>query len=347
VAFLLLLIGANLRRLAFPGLLFAKLTQWRAHLPFLEIFSLHVDKTFPLAALLIINKLSDYTASGVDFRPEACLDYGLPCPAPSPQGFCRRVLTVVILYAVVRWVMSDHSPRQTWTINSVPAPAAPGATANGTPTPAAKIATPAPPEDLVNGIAVMIVVDVSGSMNESVVNSSGRREPKIAIARRQVLQILGQLQAFAQAHPERPVSVGVASFNGKNTYQLVIRPGPPNARAAEGAVAELRAGGDTAIGDALAAAKAEIDKTKYIFTHIIIVTDGANTAGHDPAKVASTLKTAALPAALYLIGFDVNAKVFDGVKKAGATVLGATNEAQLHEHLDHLLTSQILVERPL
>jgi len=40
----------------------------------------------------------------------------------------------------------------------------------------------------------------------------------------------------------------------------------------------------------------------------------------------------------------VNAKVFDGVKKLGATVLGASDESQLNSQLEFILQKRIRLE---
>ncbi len=47
---------------------------------------------------------------------------------------------------------------------------------------------------------------------------------------------------------------------------------------------------------------------------------------------------------VHFVAFDVNAKVFDGVKKLGATVVGASDEAQLTRQLEFILEKKILLE---
>jgi hypothetical protein len=47
---------------------------------------------------------------------------------------------------------------------------------------------------------------------------------------------------------------------------------------------------------------------------------------------------------VHFIAFDVDAKVFAGVKKLGATVVGAANEAQLNTQLEFILEKKILLE---
>ena len=84
--------------------------------------------------------------------------------------------------------------------------------------------------------------------------------------------------------------------------------------------------------------------------HVLVITDGMNTIGSDPATVLPEVNRAAEkkknPVFVHFIAFDVNAKVFDGVKKQGATVASAANETELNSQLDFILQNQILLEKP-
>src|SRR5256885_883168 len=83
-------------------------------------------------------------------------------------------------------------------------------------------------------------------------------------------------------------------------------------------------------------------------THVLVITDGINTVGPDPAAVMPKLKLLAeqrqASLAVHFVALDVNAKVFDGVKKLGATVVGAADEAQLNSQLEFILEKKILLE---
>ena len=78
------------------------------------------------------------------------------------------------------------------------------------------------------------------------------------------------------------------------------------------------------------------------------ITDGINTVGPDPAAVMPRLTQLAAQKqnrlSVHFVAFDVNAKVFDGVKKLGATVVGASDEAQLESQLEFILRKKILLE---
>ena len=47
---------------------------------------------------------------------------------------------------------------------------------------------------------------------------------------------------------------------------------------------------------------------------------------------------------VHFVAFDTNAKVFDPVKKLGATVVSASDEKQLNTQLEFILQRKILLE---
>ena len=73
-----------------------------------------------------------------------------------------------------------------------------------------------------------------------------------------------------------------------------------------------------------------------------------NTVGPDPASVLPGLKKQAeqrqAALSVHFVAFDVDAKVFDSLKKQGATVVGAANETQLNTQLGLILEKKILLE---
>src|SRR5262245_60180438 len=65
-----------------------------------------------------------------------------------------------------------------------------------------------------DGLAIEIVIDISGSMDSSVKDVSGTSS-KLDIAKRNVLQLIQQTQEFAAAHPDRKILLGVVAFADK------------------------------------------------------------------------------------------------------------------------------------
>src|SRR5688500_7897016 len=144
------------------------------------------------------------------------------------------------------------------------------------------------------GIAVALVVDTSGSMKESVTASDGARKPKIDIARGAVLTVIRQVEGFSKdpANSGKPVMLGLHGFSGRsgqNHARIVLPMGTPSASASANALNNLRPDGDTPIGDAIVAARQALDATGLSKTHILVVTDGQNTTGLDPADVMAAL----------------------------------------------------------
>ncbi len=200
------------------------------------------------------------------------------------------------------------------------------------------------------GIAAAVLIDTSGSMRDAV-TEGGDPKPKILIAQEAVVSVLRQFAEYAEKNPEMPLLVGVYEFSGREKQPAsrdVVPLGPPDARAAGELVKKMVPEGSTPIGDAMIAAKRELDATGMKHLHLLVVTDGENNRGFTPGDVAAVM--AALPpehqAGIYFIAFDTEAEFFNTVKDAGGLVLAAGNEADLRQTLDFILTGRILVERP-
>ena len=201
------------------------------------------------------------------------------------------------------------------------------------------------------GIAVAVLVDVSGSMQESVSGAYGQTQPKIEIARVSVLRLLGQIDRFAREHADKRVVVGVYEFSARArepSCRRVVAMGPPDLARMQSAVNTMVAEGDTPIGDALIYAKRELNATGMAGQHILVVTDGENNRGYAPADVVDVISQ--LPeeqrASVYCIAFDIAADRFRAVRDAGGLVLGAMNEGELQQTMDYVLTGKILAEQP-
>jgi Mg-chelatase subunit ChlD len=199
------------------------------------------------------------------------------------------------------------------------------------------------------GLAAAIVIDVSGSMRDRV-ESGGGREPKIEIARRAARDLVEQFARYAEEHRDEPVQLGVYEFSerpGEPDCRPVVPMGPPDRVGAGNAIGQLRADGGTPIGNAMIAAKRELDATGLARRHLLVVTDGENTDGHEPERVAAAIgrRPEAERPSIYFVAFDIDARRFDDVREAGGLVLGAANAKELNETLDMLLRGKILIEK--
>ncbi len=202
------------------------------------------------------------------------------------------------------------------------------------------------------GIAAAILLDTTGSMADEVKGADNQPKPKIKIAQAALLNVMRQFSAFARKNPDKKLLVGIYEFSqraiGVPTCRQIVKMGPPDVPAAEKAVAMLVPSGSTPIGDAMIAAKRDLDATGFTHRHMLVITDGENNRGYLPGDVARVISQEPQPdrAAIYFIAFDIGADVFEPVKEAGGLVLSAAGEKQLTDTLDFILTGKILVEQP-
>lgn len=205
--------------------------------------------------------------------------------------------------------------------------------------------TPAP-----EGVAVVIVYDTSGSMKDSVKDRNGRPAPKIDIAARALAALAEQMKAFqaGAAQGSRRLEVGLLAFSNGGVKESVPL-APFDAERFQSATGRLpRPQGGTPLGESLRAASRMLLKSSLPRRHILVVTDGENTVGPEPASTWPEVGKAAAgkeaTPGLHFVAFDVDAKVFNAVKKQGATVVGAADERQLNTQIDFILQKKILLE---
>lgn len=201
-----------------------------------------------------------------------------------------------------------------------------------------------------DGLAAAIAIDVSGSMDEKVAGRDGREEPKIDIARRAALDLVDQFVSYARGHQDEPVLLGVYEFSrrrGEPDCRPVVAMGPPDRERAAAAIAKLDADGGTPIGQAMITAKRALDETGLTRRHLLVVTDGENTDGVAPDRVALAIgkRPDAERPSIYFVAFDIEANRFSRVRDAGGLVLSAANASELNTTLDALLSDKILVEK--
>ena len=200
------------------------------------------------------------------------------------------------------------------------------------------------------GLAAAILIDVSGSMATDVQGADGKRERKIDTARRAASDLVDQFVRYAADHPGETVLLGLYEFSERPSQQdcrTIIAMGPPDRARADAALASLQADGDTPIGNAMITAKRELDATGLSLRHLLVITDGENTSGVEPERVALAIgrRPEAERPSMYFVAFDIEAARFSSVRDAGALVLGAANAKELNDTLDTLLRGKILVEK--
>ena len=192
-------------------------------------------------------------------------------------------------------------------------------------------------------VALAIVYDTSGSMRDAVRDVAGKGAPKYTIGNRALLAVIQRLEEFERRNPNQ-LTVGLFIFDGKSARDAV--------RVRKFDAAELRIWaksftsphGPTPLGPAVQLAADALLRTEARQRHVLVITDGENTAGPDPATIIAGLeKKNAL--SFHFIAFDVNANVFRAIKELGATVVSAADEKELNAQLEFILEEKILLEK--
>ena len=204
-----------------------------------------------------------------------------------------------------------------------------------------------------DGVALGILYDTSGSMSDPVPNSQGSSSPKYVIANRAVVAIVKQIQTFTTngvSGEPRKVDVGLFAFSQDGAKE-VVKLGPFNPGAIQNWATNFsKPDGRTPLGNALQKVSQSVLDSPMPRKHVLIITDGINNFGPDPAMVMQAINRAVEKKKntvfVHFIAFDVDAKVFSGVKKQGASVASAADETQLNSQLDFILQNQILLEKP-
>ncbi len=202
-----------------------------------------------------------------------------------------------------------------------------------------------------DGVAIAIIYDTSGSMRETVRGANGRPAAKYVVANRALADVARQIQTFATNRSElapRTIHAGMFIFEGEHARE-VVKFGPFNAEAFENFARRFsNPNGNTPLGNSLSAAVAKLIESPLPRKHVLVITDGLNTVGPKPEKVMPGLKEQAAARqttfSVHFVAFDVDAKQFAPLKKLGATVVGAANEAQLNAQLQFILQRKILLE---
>jgi len=202
-----------------------------------------------------------------------------------------------------------------------------------------------------DGVALAILYDTSGSMKDAVPDKDGKPAPKYIIANRALIAIAKQVQAFAtnaSSGATRRIDAGLFIFNSPGARE-VVKFGPFDASAIENWARNFANPiGNTPLGNALNTAAQATLKSPLSRKHVLVITDGLSNTGPAPAAFMPKLKQQAeqehTQLSVHFVAFDVDAKVFDPVKKLGATVVGAADETQLNSQLQFILQKKILLE---
>jgi Ca-activated chloride channel homolog len=171
-----------------------------------------------------------------------------------------------------------------------------------------------------NRASVMLVIDVSGSMEATDVQPS-----RLEAARSAARTLINQLPPSAE--------VGLVSFNTKAT---LLTPLTTNRDTVSAALDSLHPGGGTGIGEGITAALDELARSVATTPEasrppaiIVLLTDGSNNAGMDPQAAADNAKAASVPVQTIGIGQRdkptfVHGQQVDGVDEAALQSIATT-----------------------
>jgi von Willebrand factor type A domain len=156
--------------------------------------------------------------------------------------------------------------------------------------------------------------------------------------------MLDATDAFVVKRPDFPIKIGVYSFSSSvrrlRPLQLYDR------NAVRAALQDLpRPGGGTAIGEAMSEARPDLYRAGVFRKYLLVVTDGENTSGRQPERVARELWQKSDGAVqVYFVAFDTDPEKFAFLKDVGGDVIAAGTGAELRTALDGIYSGKILAE---
>ena len=200
-------------------------------------------------------------------------------------------------------------------------------------------------------MALAIVLDTSGSMKDPVPDGAGVMTAKYRIASRALEAITQRLEAFASGATSgqpRKIRASLITFRRNEAIESIPF-GEFKAEAFRRWVKEYSGpSGNTPLGSAVRLGAKSVLGSHLTHKHILVVTDGENTVNPDPVAVMPKIRQEALEkqtaVSFHFVAFDVDARVFEPLKKMGATVVGAADEKQLNTQIGLILERKILLE---
>lgn len=193
-------------------------------------------------------------------------------------------------------------------------------------------------------IAIQIVFDNSGSMADSIPNSSAS---KFESGKQALIKIADQIDNFINRNPGVEVYVGVLTFGkgrDSDNRSYVVKPlHPYNRKTFDLAVESIPSpGGNTPLGETIDTAYSRFMNGSDVKRHIFVITDGQQ---NGKIRMEDVIAKNNGYSGIYFVAFDVNAKVFDASKEQGAFITQADDTAQLFTQVFEIFNSKILLEK--
>ncbi|MEO7455053.1 MAG: vWA domain-containing protein [Gemmatimonadaceae bacterium] len=193
------------------------------------------------------------------------------------------------------------------------------------------------------GVSVVIVLDNSGSMRD---RASGDKRPKTELAKEAIERALDATEAAIVKRPDYPINVSLIVFSSETS--TILRMQAYNRDSVRAAITRLpKPRGGTAIGDAMIEAKQALYNAGTFRKVMLVVTDGENTDGRDPAGVAQEIFARSDGGVgMYFVAFDTDAEKFGFLRAVKGDVVAAQNGAALASSLADLYEGKVLAESP-
>jgi Mg-chelatase subunit ChlD len=192
--------------------------------------------------------------------------------------------------------------------------------------------------------SVVLLIDVSPSMQDAVSDGKGGQRRKFDIARDVLAGMVDYTDQWTKQHTDRTLILGLSSFS--NHAQTLLAPSKFNRAAADDSLQRIPfPGNGTAIGEALKHGFQSLYKTGCVRKYIIVITDGENTVGDDPESVARRLyQQTQGEVEIHFVAFDVSASHFAFLKDVNGYVVEAADAEQLKKQLSDIYEKRILAE---
>ncbi len=201
-----------------------------------------------------------------------------------------------------------------------------------------------PQVDQKPGTAVVLLVDTSGSMKVKVADGAGGKKPKYEIAADVMNQVVATTEGYLQKNPVVHLEFGIISFASSVSECLKIGKFDDKTALAGVECVPLPNGG-TAIGRAMVAGYKALYSTGCVRKYLVCVTDGENTSGPDPARIARQLYDQTQgDVEIHFVAFDISSSKFQFLDKVNGFVAEAADGKQLSQRLTEIYEKRILAE---
>jgi hypothetical protein len=209
------------------------------------------------------------------------------------------------------------------------------------------------------GVSIVIALDCSGSMGDSLSNSTDKT-PKYKLASESLTEVLDFLDEFYRTKIKGQgieLKFGLLRFTDKVKvlYDITVMD-EVRFREVRGITSRadvFSPGGKTAIGKTLEVGTEMLAQSGTIFKSLIVITDGENTIGVEPEPVLraivenrnnkSTRDFPVLTSSVLVsfVGFDMESDAFQSLGSIGSRVMSAANKTTLNESLKNLFLADI------